>query len=440
MSTYSLSSSSPSVPPEIWLQIFHTSTFIPGEWNISATASHPGIFSSADELQNQALKAVLPLRRAIVQVSRLWWQIGTEVLYASFHETPTYYHLQTQSIDHFKRSLLSRPALGCLIKRLVLRWPRKGSPSEIDHILQLCPNTRILSFYSADPARHVLWEPRILFNHIRIFDADVLYLSQKCIVHMLSSLPNLEMLHLCGLGRGDEESRYHGTLRLPLVYFLSLRFVGAQAIEYWTPLLSTADIPCLTSLSTNHNGIVPLSLSIDAWQRITFFTFPLGSYSVFEPGIFRSLTRLQLDLLTRIPIRQLSGLPFHQMSHLTMIYRSIQYGCVSQWKQTLEVFLGLEMPRLRVVELHWGDDGIHSSLYSASGQDEYLEAFFDYLESSAHKFEQVGVQFREVYTRNIYRVPIPIKDVIKSAREKMAIRLALPFSAEVGCLPWLSLE
>jgi len=438
MSTYSLSSSSPSVPPEIWLQIFHTATFIPGEWN-AATASHPGIFSSVDDLQNQALKAVLPLRRAIVQVSRLWWQIGTEVLYASFHEMPTYCHLQTQSIDHFKRSLLSRPALGCLIKRLVLRWPRKGSPSEIDHTLQLCPNTRILSFYSADPARHVLWEPRILFNHIHIFDADVLYLSQKCIVHMLSSLPNLEMLHLCGLGQGDEESRYHGTLRLPLVHFLSLRFVGAQVIEYWTPLLSTADIPHLTSLSTNHER-VSLPLSIDVWQRITFFAFPLGSYSVFEPGIFRSLTCLQLDLLTRTPIHQLSDLPFHQLSRLTMIYRSIQYGCVSQWKQTLEVFLTLEMPRLRVVELHWGDDGIHSSLYLASGQDEYLEAFFDYLESSAHKFEQVGVQFQEVYTRNIYRVPTPIKDVIKSAREKLAIRLALPFSAEVGCLPWLSLE
>ena len=93
------------------------------------------------------------------------------------------------------------------------------------------------------------------------------------------------------------------------------------------------------------------------------------------------------------------------------------------------MFLALEMPLLRVVELHWGEDGIHGSLTSTSGQDRDLEAFFDYLESSAHKFEQVGVQFQEVYTRNIYRVPTPIKDVIKSARDKMAIRLALPFSA-----------
>ena len=198
MSIYSPPSFSPSVPLEIWLQIFKTATFIPGEWNISATTSHPGLFISWDELQLGAYKAVLPLRRAIVQVSRLWWQIGSEVLYASFHETAPYYYLQTQTLDHFERSLLSRPALGCLIKRLALKWPRKRSPSKIDHILQLYPNTRILSFYHvADPDLCSPWEPRILVNHVRVFDAAVWNLSQKCIVHVLSSLPNVEVLHLC---------------------------------------------------------------------------------------------------------------------------------------------------------------------------------------------------------------------------------------------------
>ena len=427
MSTYSLSSSSPSVPPEIWLQIFRTVTFVDGEYGVSATPSHPDEFSSFNRLQVQAYKAVLPLRRAIVQVSRLWWQIGTEVLYTSFHESRSH-QSRTQALDHLERSLLSRPALGWLIKRLGLRWPRKGSSSQIDHILQLCPNTRILSFYYTDPALHGPWEPRILVNHVRIFDANVRELSQKCIVHMLSSLPNLEMVHLSSLKLGDEESRYHGTLRLPLVHFLSLWFAGAQAIEYWTPLLSTADIPHLTSLSTNQ-GKVSLPLSIDVWRRITFFTFPVEGYGVFNPGIFRSLTRLQMDLPTGTRRHHLSHFPFHQLSHLTMIYRSMQYDCVSPWKQTLEVFLGLEMPRLRVVELLWGYGGIHSSVTSTTRRERGLEAFFDYLESRAHKFEQVGVQFQEVYPWNIYRVPTPIKDVIKSARDKLAIRLALPFSA-----------
>ena len=89
----------------------------------------------------------------------------------------------------------------------------------------------------------------------------------------------------------------------------------------------------------------------------------------------------------------------------------------------------LEMPLLKLVELDWGDYGMHSSLFSAPGQERHLGAFLDYLESAAHKFEQVGVQFQEVDSRSIYHVPTPIKDVIKSARDKMAIRLELPFSA-----------
>jgi len=429
MSIYNPSRSSPSVPPEIWLQIFRTATFIPGEWNVSATTSHPGLFPSWDALQLGAYKAVLPLRRAIVQVSRLWWQIGCEVLYASFYETTSYYCAQTQTLGHFERSLLSRPVLGCLIKRLALRWPRKGSSSKIDHILQLCPNTRILSFYHVvDPALHGPWESRILLNHVRVFDAAVYNLSQKCIVHVLSSLPNVEVLHLSGLKPGDEESRYHGTLRLPLVQFLSLSFNGDQGIEYWTPLLSTADIPRLTSLSTGL-GKAPLPFSIGVWQRITFFNTLLGAYSAPKPEIFRSLTHLQLALEAQTFRHQQNHFPFHQLSHLTILYRSVQCYCVSQWKQCVEVFLALEMPLLKFVELQWGDHGINSSLIWASGQERHLEAFLDYLESLAHKFEQVGVQFQEARSRDIYHVPIPIKDAIRSARDKMATGLELAFSA-----------
>jgi len=405
------------------LQIFQTATFIPGEWNVSATTSHPGLFTSWDTLQLEAYRAVLPLRRAIVQVSRLWWQIGSEVLYASFHDAKFPYYLPMQTLDHFERSFLSRPALGCLIKRPALRWPCTGSPSRIDHILQLCPNTRILSFYHvADPTVHGPWEPRILVNHVRVFDAAVWNLSQKCIVHVLSSLPNVEVLHLSGLKRGDEESCYHSTLQLPLVHFLSLSFCSDQGIEYWTPLLSTADIPRLTSLSTDLRR-ASLPFSIDVWQRITFFNLLLGADSALEPKPFRSLTHLQLELEARPLRHQQSHFPFHQLSHLTILYRSVQYNRVSQWKQTVEVFLALEMPLLKSVELQWGDYGMASSLILASGQERYLEAFLDYLESAAHKFEQVGVQFQEVDSSSIYRVPTPIKDVIKSTRDKMATGL-----------------
>jgi len=399
MSIYSPSSSSPSVPPEIWLQIFRTATLVHGESSVSATPSHPDEFSSFNRLQVHAYKAVLPLRRAIVQVSRLWWQIGTEVLYTSFHESRSY-QSRTQALDHLERSLLSRPALGCFIKRLGLRRPRKGSSSQIDHILQLCPNTRILSFYYTDPALHGPWEPRILVNHVRIFDAVANSLSQKCIVHMLSSLPNLEILHLSGLKSGGEESRHHGTLRLPFVHYLSLTFYNDKAVEYWTPLLSTADIPRLTSLSMNLGG-ASLPFSIRVWRRITFFNTLPGAYSALKPEIFRSLTHLQLELEEQPFTHQQGHFPFHQLSHLTILYRLIEHDRVHQWKQTAGVILALnwsEMPLLRVVGLQWGHYGIYSSLIWALGKEPYFEEFLDYLESSAHRFEQGGVQFQEVYT------------------------------------------
>src|SRR5258708_32869591 len=125
MSLYSPSSSSTSVPPEIWLQIFRTATYIPGEWDVSATTPCPGLFASWDTLQKKAYRVVLALRRTIVQVSRLWWQIGCEVLYASFYDTPHHHHTPMRALDHFERSLSSRPALGRFVKRLGLTWPRK---------------------------------------------------------------------------------------------------------------------------------------------------------------------------------------------------------------------------------------------------------------------------------------------------------------------------
>jgi len=425
---YNPSSSSPSVPPEIWLQIFRTATFIPGEWSVSATPSHPNEISSFNKLQLFAYLEVLPLRQAIVQVSRLWWQIGSEVLYASFHEF--HHDSRTQHLDSFERSLLSRPALGCFIKRLGLRW-RQGASSQIDHILQLCPNTRILSFHYTDPALHGPWEPQILVNHVRIFDAAVHSLSQKYIIHVLSSLPNLEILHLSGLEPGDEDSRHHGTLRLPFVHYLSLSFFTVQGIKYWTPLLSTADMPRLTSLSMDL-GRASLPFSVDVLERITSFNTILGADSTLKPEIFRSLTHLQLELVKQ-PFRHQQGhFPFHQLSHLTILYPDSLYDCVSQWKQTAEVILALnwsEMPLLRVVELQWGQYGIYKSFRWRSGPESYFGGFLDYLELSAHNFEQVGVQFQEVRTWDIYFVPTPMKDVIKSIRDKMGIRSGLLFPA-----------
>ena len=428
MSTDSLSSPSMSVPPEIWLQIFRMATYIPGEWDVSATTPRLGMFTLWDSLQWTAYKEVLPLRRAIVQVSRLWWEVGIELLYASFHETSIHHYTPTGALDHFERSLSSRPALGRFVKRLALAWPRYSYPGQIDHVLQLCPNTLILSFYKSSRRYHYIWEPAILTSHIRILDASVHTFSQIEIVQVLSSLPSLEILHLSGLQQGLEKSRYHGTLRLPLVRFLSLLFTGEMEVEYWTPLLSTADLPRLTSFSTNQ-GTAPLPFPIDVWRRITFgcsaASWLFGGYSGLKPEIFHSLTHLHCSVSAQYLNSQQRHFPFHQLHHLTITTWAISYTRAGWWRQIVEGFLKLplsrsEMPLLRVLELEWGANGIQGNVIPVSEHRQYL-AFLHYLEAATLEFERLGVQFQEIYGGSIYRMPTPIKDVIKNVREEMRI-------------------
>jgi len=424
MSIYSPYNPSTSVPPEIWLKIFRTATYIPGEWDASATTPRWGLFTSWDSLQERTYLLVLPLRRTIVQVSRLWWEIGSEVLYASFYGVSRFNHIPTGTLDHFERSLSSRPALGRFVKRLALNRPRKGYSNKIDHVIQLCPNTLILSFYYISPAYQGFWQPTILNSHVRILDASVHGLRQKEIVQVISSLLGLEILHLAGLERGPEESRHHGTLRLPLVRLLSLSFEGQKGMEYWTPLLSTADLPRLTSLASNL-GTASLPFAIDTLHRITFFKCLFGRYDALKPEIFRSLTRLHVGIEEQ-PLRdQQSHFPFHQLHHLTIFCWETAYKPVSQWKQVVDGFLALplsrsEMPLLRVLELEWEEHGIQNGSIRISEHGPYL-SFLDYLESSALEFERLGVQFQEGYRGNIYLIPTPMKDVIKKTRDKMRI-------------------
>jgi len=425
MSIYSPSSPFTSVPPEIWLQIFRTATYIPGEWDTSATTPYSGLFTSWDPLQERAYRVVLPLRRTIVQVSRLWWEIGSEVLYASFYSAFLYGHISPGTLlDHFERSLSARPALGRFVKRLALIWPQKGHSSKIDHVLQLCPNTLILSFYDMGAPYDGSWKPTILTNHVRILDATVRFFSQKEIVQVLCSLVSLEILHLAGLKQEPEESSHHGTLRLSALRLLSLSFQDRQAVGYWAPLLLTADLPRLTSLSTNLGG-GPLPFAIDIWQRITFFQCILGGHDALKPEMFRSLTQLHLGIEDQPLRHQQSHFPFHQLHHLTIFCWVLPYSPVTGWKRIMEGFLALplsrsEMPLLRVLGLEWEEHGIqgYSILTSEHG---HYSSFLDYLESLTLEFERVGVQFQEVIRSNIYHIPTPMKDVIKNTRDNMRI-------------------
>ena len=415
------SSRSAAVPPELWLQIFRTATYIPGEWDLAVTFPRLRMRTSWDFAQRSAYKVVLPLRRTIVQVSRVWWEVGTEVLYGTFCDMvyPT-----TRALDRFERSLSSRPALARFVKRFALSWPHKSDSGQINRVLQLCPNTFILKLYYSVLHYHCIWEPTILTSHIRILDANLRSVSQKEVFQLLSSLPGLEILCLTGLQRGSEDSRYNGTLRLSLVRILSLSCRDKRGLEYWAPLFSTADLPHLTSFSMNL-GSALLPLSIDTWRRITFFRCPIEICGALKPEIFRSLTHLHWATCAQTLRGQQIHFPFHQLHRLTISFLVISYTPVSNWKQTAEESFALpltrsEMPLLRLLELEWGADGIQGAFMSLPEHRQHL-SFVDYLESAALEFERLGVQFQEIYQGSIHRIPTPVKDVIKIVRDTMHV-------------------
>src|SRR5258708_7467861 len=186
-------------PPEIWLTIFRLATFIPLETDLSVPTVELGLFCSNDGYLLLALKQVLPLRRAITQVSRRFYQIGAEVLYTTFHVSPWRVGYPDLRFSLFADLLVSRPELGRFVKRLSLRW--SDAEEEKNHqVISHCPN--VLIFSSVGPGSYVgqrPWWGRGLPKTIRSFDASVYRVPMNDILALLQMLPHLELLHLRGL-------------------------------------------------------------------------------------------------------------------------------------------------------------------------------------------------------------------------------------------------
>src|SRR6266404_440013 len=193
------SSPLPELPPEIWLKIFRIATFIPHETDLSATTVEPGLFCSQNNYQKKAFKAVLPLRRSIVLVSRRFYQIGVEVLYTTFHAST----LVHRRILLFSDLLVSRPELGRFIRRLSLVWSNRNE-EENYRIISRCPNVTIFSsFLSGHAVGHGTWWRGGLPKTIRSFDANISRVPIEDILRLLETLPCLEVLHLWGLRTGS---------------------------------------------------------------------------------------------------------------------------------------------------------------------------------------------------------------------------------------------
>jgi len=406
------------IAPEIWLEILQIATFIPGEWDVVGTRIDMGVFCSS--FQEEAWHSVLPLRRSIVKVCRLWHKIGTKLLYASFHE----YCNSEESIHRlaaFAHVLLARPYLGRLVKRLSLRWCPTITDNEL--IIRHCPNAIIFTSFCGAPVAQ--WV-RSLPECLRGLDASFSGMEMVEVMRILFTLPNLESLHLWGL-EGEESPLQYPRLRFPALRLLTLFFPNPRAMKSWTPILTNLDAPALTALSTNI-GALSSAVSLfprDIWGRITYLGVFFKGYRYVKSTYLVNLHHLRLPIVIdeyqTLPKLQ-KHFPFHQLEMLTLRV-SCRYSVdMSEWEPFIRKVLAFPldtqmMPSLRVLELDWWDQSFEAFVKRHASHRDVVNKFLTSLGSIAVRFEKRGVRLLEVNGGAVQHTPVPIQETVAACRK-----------------------
>ena len=388
----------PELPPEIWLKIFRFATFIPREADLSATTTEPGLFCSYDGLQSQAFEAILPLRRTLVLVCRLFYQIGAEVLYTTFHANAEHHNYPDRRLLLFSDLLVSRPELGRFVRRLSLRWSDGGEETNY-RIISRCPNVMVFSsFIHPYDIGHVPWWSRGLPRTIRSFDADVFNVPIKDILGLLEMLPHLEILHLRYLQVAapiPPAPAYLSALRI-----LSVYTPHDDDVEACIPVFLTIQLPRLTALATNVGAAdAQRSFPLEVWRRLEYFNSNHRSCMGLNSNYFHNLRSLYLAIGKRHNQHYLQCFPLRQLECLTLQIDSI-------WEPWLNPVMKLPldaeaMPMLKLLQLVMGSHGVCYNYYRHRYLKEGKKRFIQYFESLVTGFEQRGVLFVETHKRKI---------------------------------------
>jgi hypothetical protein len=399
-----------TLPYEILREILRQATFIPHEWDVSASSIDSGLFCSWDELQIQAWKEVLPLRKAIALVSRRWRAVALEFLYATYHDRPN------GNLAPFTSLLSSNHHVGMLVRRLTIQYVHNSDKNAaVTTILRHCPNLLILSVIDSRYSTQftpILWHPPILPRTLKQLDAGVGALSIESIYALLAHLPQLEILALYHIGGTSPLVKCTKTV-LPILRILQLVFIpmDSESISQFilsleVPLLSAM---CIGVLEADQIPTLPKDLSerldclefcirwnkIDEWEAINFLHL-------------RHL-RLMWDHLRLSSFR--SCLPMNQIVELTLSFRFLTpkalYPKRGELEQAMDFLLDLTMvPSLRSLFLDIEEAG-WDRVEEQKREDQWLIAYFTAL---AGPFEQRGVDLW-INRPHLRKESIPIRDM-----------------------------
>ena len=402
-------------------------TFIPGEWDKVASRGNIRVYPSSFP-QLEAYHSVLPLRRSIVEVCRLWNKIGTNLLYASFHSKYPNPEKPSYRLAAFAHVLVACPHLGRLVKRLSVWWSPTITDNEL--IIRHCPNAIIISAWRINLRYPGSPWIRSLPESIRTLEAGASGVETADLMRILYSLPNLESLRLWDFGFVDERcfSQYPH-LRFPALTQLILEFNdrNPKPIKSWVPILSNLDAPRLTAFETNIGKLESAVSSCprDIWERLTFLGAYWKGYRYIKSTYLLNLQHLHLYVEENQTLPKLrQHFPFHQLEIMTLSLMHMRFVHVTEWETYFQQLMAFPldtqmMPSLRVLELDWCIGSLEAFVKRLESHKDVMSKFLITLGPLAVQLEKRGVRFIEVHGFDVYHTPTLMQDVVAACKRQL---------------------
>ena len=413
----SLPMTSMVLPYELWYDILREATFIPREFDVSATTFRHGVLSGSDEHHLREYWKMLPTRAAIVKVCRVWHHIGTEFLYGSVHFMSWSDTDGTMwgNMALFRKLLESRPEIGTLVNRLSL--PYHPTDQAAAEVLRMCPRITIFSTSSMG-ASCSWWAPTLFQPVLRQLDIMIDSQSWLKFVSVLNSIIYLEVLYMHVEGLFPPFPSNATSISLPALRLLELSFQSPYGASLDAFVLRF-DVPRLRSLSLSTES-PPLFQLLFPSQLQTITSLKVYHiYSLYMVDL-QNLTQLYLTINRPTVLRYHSVFsPFHRLEQLGLNLLKPPWFW-EDWTSHCEHLLELPldpsaMPKLQILEISWGARRIVDWDSTATDRSDFVA----YFQPMTTLFEQRGVELIEPQLDLLHN-PMSIQSIVDIFRQRQA--------------------
>ena len=322
---------SPPLPVEIWRQIFRVATYVPlifdSEWNYPP---HERLWEGWQSMDDTEIQT----KRTIIQVCRLWKEIGSEVLFQAIRILEHEFDRVERLIEILQRSaLVSEHGYGWWTKRIEchIREFSTENTEKLALLLECCHHIQIISVTSAAGYKgpilaHLNRAIGSRFTHsLRRLDfiLDEYHMNASITADLVESLPNVRLTSL-SLMWGDSFQFQSLPPAFTDVTVLTLQFhvlAGQVSCEWHFPNLRS-----LALTNAKHSGLRMLKPFIERHHSTLVYLHLQITSSVITvlPSIMKNLPHLTTLTFDDVDICNLGG-SITDHADLLFIIRGLEY-------------------------------------------------------------------------------------------------------------------